>query len=78
MSFNETRVAEYQQKLKERDELLRESWVRSMEARIVRDSLQKCYRTEGVNHLESCKQLADKYLELIRENRVKGYKHIDV
>src|SRR5947209_1457566 len=32
------------------DAIIREQWVRSMMARLVRDELGKCYRKEGVNH----------------------------
>lgn len=41
-----------------------------MEARIVRGELQKCYRGEGVNHLQNCKELAEKYAGMIRDNKV--------
>ena len=41
-----------------------------MEARIVRDQLQSCYRAEGVNHYEACHELAEKYITLLKENRV--------
>ena len=41
-----------------------------MEARIVRDSLQKCHRIEGVNSLENCKDLAEKYTQMLKDNRV--------
>ena len=36
------------------DAVIREQWVRSMMARLVRDEMGKCYRREGVNHLEKC------------------------
>ncbi|KAI9434209.1 hypothetical protein H4582DRAFT_1981302, partial [Lactarius indigo] len=52
------------------DAHVRESWVRAMEARIVRDQLQSCYRAEGVNHYESCRELSEKYTTLLKENRV--------
>jgi NADH dehydrogenase (ubiquinone) 1 beta subcomplex subunit 10 len=41
-----------------------------MEARLVREELQKCYRGEGVNHLQNCKELAEMYTRMIRENKV--------
>jgi hypothetical protein len=41
-----------------------------MEARLVRDELVKCQRAEGVNHYQSCKELAEKYTGMIRENKV--------
>jgi len=74
----EAKTAEIKAKLQEREELMRESWVKSMELRLVRDELDKCHKGEGVNHYESCRWLAEKYLHMLRENRVKGYKVIDV
>jgi hypothetical protein len=58
-------------RLAARDAHVRESWVRAMEARIVRDQLQSCYRAEGVNHYETCRELSEKYITLLRENRVR-------
>jgi len=58
-------------RLAARDAHVRESWVRAMEARIVGDQLQSCYRTEGVNHYETCRELSEKYITLLRENRVR-------
>jgi len=70
--------AEIQAKLKAREDHIRESWVRAMEARLVREELEKCQKAEGVNHYENCKWLAEKYLQMLRDNQVKGYKRIDV
>lgn len=39
---------------KAQDAIIREQWVRSMMARLVREELGKCYYREGVNHLEKC------------------------
>ncbi|KAI0696802.1 NADH-ubiquinone oxidoreductase 12 kDa subunit [Cytidiella melzeri] len=78
MATDEGRAAQLTRKLKERDDFVRESWVRTMEARIVQDNLQKCYRIEGVNNLENCKVLAERYAQMLKDNRVQGYKHIDV
>jgi len=72
------RFSELQEKLRARDEHIRESWVRAMEARIVRDELQKCQRTEGVNHYENCKEWSERYLNMLEDSKVKGYKKIDV
>lgn len=41
-----------------------------MQTRLVREELQKCWRTEGVNHYEVCHHLTAKYLDMLRENRV--------
>ena len=47
-----------------------------MEFRLLRDQLIKCYKTEGVNHYQNCKHLAEKYLSLLKESKVKGWKSI--
>lgn len=56
--------------LQDRDTHIRESWVKAMEARIVRDELVKCQRGEGVNHYKNCQHLAEMYTGMIRENKV--------
>lgn len=40
--------------LKARDAIIREQWVQIMMKRLVGEELGKCYRKEGVNHLEKC------------------------
>ncbi len=47
------------------DAILREQWVRSMMCRLVGEELGKCYRREGVNHLEKCGRLRGIYYYLI-------------
>ncbi|KAJ2922846.1 hypothetical protein H1R20_g14230, partial [Candolleomyces eurysporus] len=78
MTSQEQAIAKVKAQLQERDTTLRESWVKAMEARLVQDELGKCQKQEGVNHYENCKWLADKYLAMMKENRLKGYKQIDV
>lgn len=45
-----------------------------MEARLVREELQKCHRGEGVNHYANCKELAERYTDMIRENKVSAFR----
>ncbi|KAF8907326.1 NADH-ubiquinone oxidoreductase 12 kDa subunit [Gymnopilus junonius] len=78
MAIDEAKVAAIKAKFEEREENIRESWVKAMEIRLVREELAKCHQAEGVNHYENCKWLSQKYLQLLRTNRVKGYKKIDV
>ncbi|KAG5720932.1 hypothetical protein E4T56_gene864 [Termitomyces sp. T112] len=78
MSLNKLRAEEIKAKFEARDAHIHESWVRAMEARLVRDELEKCQQGEGVNHYENCKWLSEKYLNMLRENKVQGYKHIDI
>jgi hypothetical protein len=46
------------------DAIIREQWVKSMMARLVREEMGRCYYREGVNHLEKCGHLRgmDSYL----------------
>ncbi|KDQ15880.1 hypothetical protein BOTBODRAFT_54362 [Botryobasidium botryosum FD-172 SS1] len=60
-----------------REEHIRESWVRAMEMRIVREEMAKCHASEGVNHYANCKELAQKYTEMLKTNKVTGWRHID-
>ncbi|KAK4995438.1 hypothetical protein LTR66_004737 [Elasticomyces elasticus] len=55
------------------DAILREQWVQSMMARLIREEMGKCYYREGVNHLEKCGKLRDRYLEQLKHAKVRGY-----
>lgn len=44
------------------DSIIREQWVQSMMARLIREELGKCYRKEGVNHLQNCQQIRGKWV----------------
>lgn len=46
------------------DAIIKEQWVKSMMARLVREELGKCYYREGVNHLEKCGKLRGVSTEL--------------
>lgn len=59
--------------LSDRTHHIRESWVKAMEARLVREELVKCQRAEGVNHYKECQHLAEMYTGMIRENKVSFY-----
>ncbi len=53
------------------DSILREQWVKSMMARLVREELGKCYYREGVNHLENCGALRGELISLGAREPVK-------
>ncbi|EQK98777.1 hypothetical protein G6O67_001568 [Ophiocordyceps sinensis] len=54
------------------DAIIREQWVGAMMTRLVGEELSKCYRREGVNHLENCGHLRERYLELLATTKIKG------
>jgi hypothetical protein len=41
-----------------------------MEVRIVAENLKKCHRIEGVNHYEKCRDIAEKYREMLKDHKV--------
>ncbi|KAK7907898.1 hypothetical protein PG985_015201 [Apiospora marii] len=55
------------------DSIVREQWVQVMMGRLVREELSKCYYREGVNHLEKCGHLREKYLQMLDKHRVRGF-----
>jgi len=57
-----------------REQKIRDDWVRVMEARLIREQLNKCYRSEGVNHYQNCRHLADLYLEALKVAKVQGFR----
>ena len=59
-----------------REEHIRESWVKAMEARLVREELQKCHKFEGVNHYQSCKELAERYIDLLKDAKVRTMRYV--
>nr|POF26381.1 nadh-ubiquinone oxidoreductase 12 kda subunit, mitochondrial [Quercus suber] len=55
------------------DAVIREQWVQSMMARLIREEMGKCYYREGVNHLEKCGHLRERYLQQLQHSKIKGY-----
>ncbi|KAG1005346.1 hypothetical protein G6F27_009307 [Rhizopus arrhizus] len=53
---------------------IRYDWVKAMEARLIKEKLDECYRTEGVNHYQSCRHLADMYLATLKTHKVEGFR----
>ncbi|KAL9944827.1 hypothetical protein D7B24_002700 [Verticillium nonalfalfae] len=54
------------------DAIIREQWVGAMMVRLTGEELGKCYLREGVNHLEKCGHLRERYLQLLKEKKVTG------
>ncbi|EHY60812.1 hypothetical protein HRR83_000578 [Exophiala dermatitidis] len=57
-----------------RDAIVREQWVQQMMQRLVGEEMGKCYKREGVNHLEKCGKYRERYLQLLKGNKEKGYR----
>ncbi|KXS17563.1 hypothetical protein M427DRAFT_96936, partial [Gonapodya prolifera JEL478] len=60
--------------LSARDQYFREQMVRMQEISILRDKLKWCYRREGHNAKESCRELALAYVEFLKEDWIAPFK----
>lgn len=58
------------------DAIIREQWVKSMMARLVREELGKCYYREGVNHLEKCGALRGQFWHQSWRPSIRRYTHL--
>ncbi|KAJ2388326.1 hypothetical protein GGI23_006081 [Coemansia sp. RSA 2559] len=54
------------------DKLVRAQWVKIMKLRIVREKLNECYSREGVNHIQNCRALVERYLKDLPEAHIDG------
>ncbi|KAJ2518335.1 hypothetical protein GGI11_000724 [Coemansia sp. RSA 2049] len=54
------------------DKRVRAQWVKIMKLRIVREMLNECYEREGVNHMQNCRVLVERYLRDLPEARIDG------
>ncbi|CAO1613808.1 unnamed protein product [Sympodiomycopsis kandeliae] len=78
--FNEDKhksTEEMRAVLDARAEQVRQDWVKTMEARIVREELQKCRKAEGINSYYYCKPLVETYLGLLRDAKANGHKFME-
>lgn len=53
-TFHNVDMKDHEAVVNARDAIIREQWVQIMMKRLVGQELGKCYRKEGVNHLEKC------------------------
>lgn len=72
-SYDDVDPDDYDAVYKTRKSILREQWVKSMETHIIARQLSKCYWTEEVNAPEHCKDLAQMYVYMLKDSKVKGY-----
>lgn len=60
------------------DAVIREQWVKSMMARLVREELGKCYYKEGVNHLEKCGALRGETIQVLWQSSAQFYETMNI
>lgn len=55
------------------ESLLKEQFVQIEVLKVVRKALENCFRVNGPNGYEDCREIADKYLNLLPDARASGY-----
>jgi|TARA_B110000208_G_scaffold16747_1_gene19942 hypothetical protein len=50
---------------RKREALTREKWVEVAAAKLLSEELSDCYRREGVNHIQNCRDLAEQYMAAV-------------
>jgi hypothetical protein len=59
--------------IESKDAFFREQLVRHKEIQHLREKMKWCYRREGVNHLQNCKELSTQYMDLMKEFKEGGW-----
>lgn len=73
VSFDEIDYNDHRQLRQAQDSLLREQAIRVRALDVVRKALEKCFETQGPNQLENCRDLAERYLDLLPSSEMRGY-----
>jgi hypothetical protein len=73
VSFDDIDYTDHKQLRAAQDSMLREQAIRVQALEVVRSALEKCYETQGSNQYENCKDLAERYLDLLPKAEVKGF-----
>ncbi|GMG48695.1 unnamed protein product [Ambrosiozyma monospora] len=73
ISFDEIDYRNTHDLRRAQESLLREQFVKIEALKIVRKALENCFKVNGPNGFEECRNLADKYLDLLPESRAQGY-----
>lgn len=71
MSFDDINYDNYKELQQAQESMIREQWIRVNALKVCRTALEKCYKHKGVNHLEDCRGLAERYMMLL-DTKVDG------
>ena len=56
--------------IRQREYETRENMIAIERAKLIMERLRECYREEGVNHYENCRELVQKYCDAFEGNRL--------
>lgn len=73
VSFDDIDYSDHRQLRKAQTSMLREQAIRVKALDVVRRALEKCFETQGPNQLENCRDLAERYLEMLPTHEMRGF-----
>jgi hypothetical protein len=74
VSFDEINYDNYSDLRKAQESMIREQWIRINALKVCRNALEKCYKNKGVNNFEDCRELAERYMQMMdTQGRVDGF-----
>ncbi|QPG72838.1 hypothetical protein FOA43_000140 [Brettanomyces nanus] len=73
VSFDEIDYRNHADLKAAQESMLKEQFVKVEMVKFVRKALENCFKVNGPNGYEECRNLADKYLDMLPECRAQGY-----
>jgi len=73
VSFDNIDYNDHRQVRQAQDSLICEQAIRVQSLDVIRKALEKCFETQGPNKFENCKDLAERYLDLLPSSEMRGY-----
>ncbi|VEU21282.1 DEKNAAC102596 [Brettanomyces naardenensis] len=73
VSFDEIDYRNPQDLKAAQESMLKEQFVRVEMVKMVRKALETCFKVNGPNGYEECRNLADKYMDMLPDYRAQGY-----
>jgi len=53
--------------LRSQEQMAREHEVKVQSLKLLQDEIKLCYRREGTNHYQNCRELAEKYRSIVKD-----------
>lgn len=73
VSFDEIDYSDHRKVRQAQESLIREQAIRVKSLEVLRRALEKCFETQGPNQQEACKDLAERYLDMLPNSEMRGY-----
>ncbi|ODV89150.1 hypothetical protein CANCADRAFT_53660 [Tortispora caseinolytica NRRL Y-17796] len=73
VSFDDIDYSKPGELLQAQESELREQWLKAEAFRQIQTVLSRCYRQQKTNSQENCRDIAEKYLEMLPKSNINGF-----